>query len=299
MKIDRRQLTEKLAAGLIEASDSLRSSGIDILNQFSGAGEIALMIENPAETSVEVGFLDCTTANDNLYDAVILERFKRNDLFAIFAATQDDKSSSFQARVTQLDDSNIEVEVKEIFNVSTVQGYGKVYNHSERVNFKQMQSRELVDWICKIAQCSVEDLFDTLSAKDLRKLFFRNFRQFLDDNGRLKDEYRDVDTYELIEKNVDLINLRLSFMPDFVFEHLSFDSIKRGWTKTYKFQVDFSDTIIQLDEESLKRKEIVKARLISALKDRCRSHAHFNANFERFNSPLADTVYETLALNMK
>lgn len=120
MKIDRRKLTEKLATGLIEASDSLRSSGIDILNQFSGAGEIALMIENPAETSVEVGFLDCTTANDSLYDAVILERFKRNDLFAIFAATQDDKSSSFEAKVTQIDDSDIEVEVKEIFNVSTV-----------------------------------------------------------------------------------------------------------------------------------------------------------------------------------
>lgn len=171
MKIDRSKLTEKLAVSLVESSDNLRSSGIDLFDQFSGADEIALMIENPAETSVEVRFVDCTTANDNLYDTVILERFKRNDLFAIFAATQDDKSSSFEAKVTQIDDSNIEVEVKEIFNVSTVQGYGKVYEHGERVNFKQMQSREIVDWICKIAQCSVEDMFNTLSVGDLRKLF--------------------------------------------------------------------------------------------------------------------------------
>lgn len=123
----------------------------------------------------------------------------------------------------------------------------------------------------------------------------RNFGQFLDDNCRLKEEYKDVDVYELVEKNVDLTNLRLSFMPDFVFEHWPFDSIKRGWTKTYKFQLDFSDTIVQLDEEALKRKEIVKDRMISALKEHC----PFKANFERFNSSLVDTAYETLALNMK
>lgn len=295
MKIDRHKLTEKLAAGLVEASDSLRSSGINLMRQFSGAGEIALMIENPAETTVNVGFLDCTTANDDLYDTVIKSRFKRSDLFAIFAATQDNKSSSFDAKVTQIDDSRIEVEVKEVFNVSSVQGYGKVYNNGERVNFKQMQMRELIDWMCKIMQCSAVELIDRLDARDRRELFFRTFRQVLDDNGDLKEEYKDADVYELFEKYVDLTNLQLSFMSDFVFRHWPFDSIKRGWTETYTFEVDFSDTIIPLDEETLKRKEIIKDRILSALKENC----PFRANFERFNSSLVDTAYETLALGMK
>ena len=265
------------------------------MRQFAGAGEIALMIENPAETTVNVGFLDCTTANDDLYDTVIKSRFKRTDLFAIFAATQDNKSSSFEAKVTQIDDSHIEVEVQELFNVSSVQGYGKVYNNGERVNFKQMQMRELIDWMCKIMQCSSDELIDHLDANDRRELFIRTFRQVFDDNDDLKEEYRDVDVYELAEKYVDLTNLQLSFMSDFVFRHWPFDTIKRGWTSTYKFEVDFSDTIIPLDEEALKRKEIVRNRIISVLKEDC----PFKANFERFNSSLVDTAYETLALGMK
>lgn len=298
MKIDTAKLSRKIAKGLTESVDSLKEFELDIAEEISRIPIITRMIEDPNMNECSPRLIDFGSFfTEDIYDRVVLERFKRSDLFAIFEARDSEKRSEFQSKITQIDESTIEVVVKEVFKVSSAKGYGKVYNNGERVNFRRMQSNELADWVCKITQCSTAgELIDGLNYMFLHELFGFNSEKEAKvvDGYSVKEEFRNMDAREFLEKYADFESISSHLMPYLIAEKWPFDSIKRGWTKTYKFQVDFSDTIILIDEDALKRKAIVKDRIISALKENC----PFKSNFERFSSPLFETACEMIALDI-
>lgn len=298
MKIDIDKLSRKIAEGLMESSEDLKSSGLDIVDELEDLSIVARMIEDPTMTECNPRLIELSFSGyDEVYDRIALAHFKRNDLFAIFEARDSEKRSEIVSKITQIDDSNIEVAVKEIFKVSSVKGYGKVYNNGERVDFRRMSSNELADWVCKITQCSTAgELIDGLDYMFLHDLFGFNSEKEAKvvDGYSVKEEFRNMDAREFLEKYADLKSASSHFMPLLVAEKWPFDSIKRGWTKTYKFRVDFSDTIIPIDEDALKRKAIVKDRIVAALKE----NSPFKANFERFSSSLFETACEMIALDI-
>lgn len=298
MRIDTAKLSRKIAEGLTEAVDSLKSSGLDISREVGELPRVARMIEDPAMTECDPTLIDCNS--DEVYDKVVLDHAKRNDLFAIFEARDSEKRSEFRSKITQIDDSTIEVEVKEVFYVSSIKGYARVYNNGERVDFRRLQSREVVDWLLKILQCSTTgEIFDRIDNPIYRYAVLgyddEKIDLLLDRDRNLKQEFRNVDVYDFFEKYADFYDIAMHLMPYLIVEKWPFDYIKRGWTKTYKFQVDFTDTIIPIDEDALKRKAIVKDRIIAALKENC----PFKANFERFHSSVVENAYEMIALNIE
>lgn len=301
MKIDTAKLSRKIAEGLIESVDSLRSSELDIVSRVGELSTVARMIEDPNRTECSARLINCSLfGSDDVYDRVVLDHFKRDDLFAIFEARDSEKWSTFESKIIQIDESIIEVEVKEVFSVSATKGYGKVYNNGERVDFRNLQPRELIDWLLKILQCSTaSELFDRLDNNIYRYMILGSKDEKIDlllnKDRSLKEEFRNVDVYELLDKHADFDDIARRLMSYLIVEKWPFDSIKRGWTKTYKFQVDFSDTIISIDEDVLKRKAIVKDRVLTALKEHC----PFKSNFEKFHSPVVENTYEMIALDIK
>lgn len=299
MKIDTAKLSRKIAEGLTESVDSLREFKLDIAEEISRLPIIARMIEDPNMTECSPTLIDFgSSITDDIYDRLVLEHCKRNDLFVIFEAREPEKRSEFQSKITQIDDSAIEVEVKEVFKVSSVKGYAHVYSNGEKVDFRKMQPSELADWVCKITQCSTAgELIDGLNYMFIHSLFGHDEEKEAKvvDGYSVKEEFRNMNAREFLEKYADFYDIATHLMPYLVVEKWPFDSIKRGWTKTYKFKVDFSDTIIPIDEDALKRKEIVKDRIIAALKENC----PFKANFDKFHSPEVENAYEMIALNVK
>ena len=299
MKVDIDKLSRKIAEGLMESSEDLKSSGLDIVDELEDLSIVARMIEDPTMTECNPRLIELSFSGyEEVYDRIALAHFKRNDLFAIFEARDSEKRSEIVSKITQIDDSNIEVEVKEIFKVSSVKGYGKVYNNGERVDFRRLPSNEIIDWVCKITQCSTAgELIDGFNYMFLHSLFGHHDEKEAKvvDGYSIKEEFRNMDAHEFLEKYADLESVAWHLMPYLVAEKWPFDSIKRGWTNTYKFIVDFSDTIIPIDEDTLKRKAIVKDRIIAALKENC----PFKVNFERFHSQVVENAYEMIALNIK
>lgn len=129
------------------------------------------MLEDPAGRCQYPRLLDCTYENEDIYDYVFRRNVANEGLVAISATTDAYDLSSFNAEIVKVDDSRLRVKITEKFSVSNVKGLGKIYDNGERVDFTTMQFDQILDWICRIVQCSLEELFDRLDKKDLKNLF--------------------------------------------------------------------------------------------------------------------------------
>ena len=171
MKIDPDKLFEKLAIGLKESSDSLRNIPIDLVDRINRDYHIVKMIEDPNGYVAYPRLLDCTFKNEDIYDHVFRQNIAQEGLVAISASTDVYKISSFNAKIRNVDNNRLHIEITELFSVSKVKGLGKIYNDGERVDFTGMQPRQIIDWICRILQCSSDELINRLDKKGSEESF--------------------------------------------------------------------------------------------------------------------------------
>lgn len=295
MKINPDKLFEKLAIGLKESSDSLRNIPINLVDRINRDDHIVKMIEDLNDHVAYQRLLDCTFKNEDIYDHVFRQNLAQEGLVAISASTDVYKISSFNAKITKMDNDRLHVEITELFSVSKVKGLGKIYNDGERVDFTSMQPRQIIDWICRILQCSSDDLIDRLDKKDLKNLFNSDYSKYFEKDGLLRNEFRELDTYEFLESNLDFDAVAKDFMPMIISKYWQFDTVKRGWTHNYEYEVDYSDAIVHLDENQLSIKEKVRDRIYSALKE----SFPFKINFSAIETPLVDAAFEMIVLRLR
>lgn len=295
MKIDSDKLFEKLAIGLRESSDSLRKIPINLADRINKDYHIVKMIEDPKRHIAYPRLLDCTFKNEDIYDYIFRQNLAQEGLVAISASTDLYKISSFNAKITKIDNNRLHVEITEVFSVSKVNGLGKIYDNGERVDFTSMQSRQIIDWICKIFQCSSDSLLDRLDKKDLKSLFKSDDSKYFDKDGLLRKEFTDLDTYDFLESNLDFDSVAKDFMPKIISKYWQFDTVKRGWTSNYEYEVDYSDAIVHLDERQLSLKEKVRDRIYSELTE----SFPFKINFNAIETPLVDAAFEMIALRLR
>lgn len=295
MKIDPDKLFEKLAVGLRESSDSLRNIPIDLAERINKDYHIVKTIEDPKRNVAYPRLLDCTFKNEDIYDYVLRKNLAQEGLVAISASTDTYKISSFNAKITKMANDRLHVEITEVFSVSSVKGLGKIYNDGERVDFTNIQPRQIIDWICKILRCSSDDLLDRLDKKDLKTLFNSDYSKHFDKDGLLRNEFKELDTYDFLESNLDFDAVAKDFMPMIISKYWQFDTVKRGWTHNYEYEVDYSDAIVHLDECQLSLKEKVKDRIYSELTE----SFPFKINFKAIETPLVDAAFEMIALRLR
>ena len=84
-------------------------------------------------------------------------------------------------------------------------------------------------------------------------------------------------------------------MPMIISKYWQFDTVKRGWTNIYEYEIDYSDAIIHLDENQLSLKEKVKDRIYSELTE----SFPFKINFSALETPLVDSAFEMIALSLR
>ena len=136
-----------------------------------------------------------------------------------------------------------------------------LYDDGHRVQLKDFSYRELIDLLIKIRQCTpvtlLESMFPIMLHFDMMK-----FNKICDVSGRIKDEYQDENIYELIEETMSRDEFeRCMFTPKMLIDS-DVPQITRGWTKSYKFKIDISDTTASLNED--------QKRVIPAIESRIR-----------------------------
>lgn len=115
----------------------------------------------------------------------------------------------------------------------------------------------------RIRQCTPETLLESMFPRmlDSRKV---KFSKIFNVNGEIKDEYKDENIYDLIEKNIPLE----IFRDELTRPSLLADTVplmNRGWSKSYKFTIDISDAIIILNESQKRLIPLIEARIREVL----------------------------------
>ena len=83
----------------------------------------------------------------------------------------------------------------------------------------------------------------------------QKFNDLFDDNKNLKEEYRVLDSYELIVAKTEIKDLRRLVMYDLLEYSWPFYEISRGWTKEYKFQLDVTSAVKEENENGVRIKK--------------------------------------------
>lgn len=295
MKIDSNKLYEKLAAGLKENSDSLRGIPIDLAKRMRKDWHVIEMIGDQKSRDGSQRLLDCTFENEDIYDYVFRRNIANEGLVAISAAQDIDHISAFNAKFRKIDDSRLHVQVTETFSISRARGLGKIYDNGERVDFTRMQLSQVIDWICKIVQCSSEEIFDRIERKDLKRLFKPVYSKFFNSDGSLKVKFAELNTYEFLESNLDFESVSREFMPYLITKYWQSESIGKGWSKQFEFEIDYSDLVVHLNKDQLALKEKIKDRIYSTLEESC----PFKVNLRMYDSSALDESLEMLTLRMR
>lgn len=91
------------------------------------------------------------------------------------------------------------------------------------------------------------------------------FNKICDVSGKIKDEYKDENIYELIEETMSRDEFeRCMFTPKTLIDS-DLPQITRGWTKSYKFKIDISDTTASLNEDQKRVIPAIESRIREAL----------------------------------
>ena len=139
----------------------------------------------------------------------------------------------------------------------------RLYEDDHVVNRKDLSYRELIDLMTRIRQCTPETLLESMFPRisDSRKV---KFSKICNEDGKIKDEYKDEDIYDLFEKTISREDFDHNMFTLGILED-SLPLMNRGWSKSYKFTIDISDAIMTLDESQKNAIPAIENRIREAL----------------------------------
>lgn len=294
MKINIDKFSELLTAQIRSNVESLQGFKGN-LPQPSSIYHLYTFVENPNRSKITSTLYSCKWTHEDIYEHVMVHRSPSKELFAVNTSCIDESDNDFYITLERRSDTLFDCIVKEKFDMSKKNGIKRVYEHGSKVLFDEMSHRELYSWMLKILQCSSENLLETLKRKATCSMP-QAFNDLFDENKNLKEEYRGRDSYELIVRTIELKDLRRLVMYDLVEYSWPFYEFTRGWTKEYKFQLDISSAVKEVNENDVRIKNLVKDRLLSSLTDAC----PVEINFDNFSESYPiENIAETIALRLK
>lgn len=201
--------------------------------------------------------------NFRVADHLIYRRGKVRGLYIIGRSDDSSKSTGFFLRLNKISAAEIECIVEEKVSLTSGDGTFRLYEDDHKIHIRDLSYRELIDLLSRIRQCAPENLMQSMFPimLDSRKL---KFSKIFNVNGEIKDEYKDENIYDLIEKNIPLE----IFRDELTRPSLLADTVplmNRGWSKSYKFTIDISDAIIVLNESQKRSIPLIEARIREVL----------------------------------
>lgn len=196
-------------------------------------------------------------------DHLICKRGKGKGLYLAGIPYDSSRDTGFFLRLNKISATECECIVEEKVSLTSNDGTFRLYEDDHKIHVRDLSYRELIDLLSRIRQCAPENLMQSMFPimLDSRKL---KFSKIFNVNGEIKDEYKDENIYDLIEKNIPLE----IFRDELTRPSLLADTVplmNRGWSKSYKFTIDISDAIIILNESQKRSIPLIESRIREVL----------------------------------
>lgn len=202
--------------------------------------------------------------NFRVAEYLICKRGKGKGLYLVGRSDDSSKSTGFFLRLNKISATEIECIVEEKISLSSDFRKLVLYDDDHKVQLEDFSYRELIDLLVKLRQCTLETLLESMFPM-MPHFDMVRFNKICDVSGRIRDEYKDENIYELIEETMSRDEFeRCMFTPKTLLDS-GIPVMSRGWTKSYKFKIDISDATTSLNEDQKRLIPAIEARIREVL----------------------------------
>lgn len=197
-------------------------------------------------------------------DQLICHRGKGKGLYLAGVNCDSSKENGFFLILKKISSTEFECLITEKISLTSNVSNLVLYDDDHRVNLEDLSYRELIDLLVRIRGCTLETLFEStfpiLWYSDTKK-----FNKICDSSGKIRDEYKDEDLYGLIEETISKDEFKHCMFTRTMFVVSDIPLMNRGWSKSYKFTIDFSDAVVLLDESQKRLIPVIESRIREVL----------------------------------
>lgn len=263
MQLDLNLIYDKINKGIKDSVESLQ----DYPHELRLDDRRETIAEFFSKDSITEERLEIVDFNDldhyKISDHLICKRGKGKGLYLAGIPYDSSRDTGFFLRLNKISATECECIVEEKVSLTSNDGTFRLYEDDHKIHVRDLSYHELIDLLSRIRQCAPENLMQSMFPimLDSRKL---KFSKIFNVNGEIKDEYKDENIYDLIEKNIPLE----IFRDELTRPSLLADTVplmNRGWSKSYKFTIDISDAIIILNESQKRSIPLIESRIREVL----------------------------------
>lgn len=202
--------------------------------------------------------------NFRVADHLICNRGKGKGLYLAGVSDDSSKENGFTLILNKISPKEFECAVKEKISLSSNASNLILYDDDHRVYLEDLSYRELIDLLVRIRQCTPETLLESMFPIMLDSRMMK-FNKICDVSGKIRDEYKDENIYELIEETISRDEFEYYMFTPGMFADSNVQLMNRGWSKSYKFTIDISDAIVFLNESQKKLIPAIESRIRETL----------------------------------
>ena len=202
--------------------------------------------------------------NFRVADHLICNRGKGKGLYLAGVFYDSSKENGFTLILNKISPTQLECMVEEKISLSSDASNLILYEDDHRVYLEDLSYRELIDPLVRIRQCTLETLLESMFSIMLHSRM-KKFNMICDASGKIRDEYKGENIYELIEKIMSRDEFEHCMFTPGMFADSRLPLMNRGWSKSYKFTIDISDAIVSLNESQKRLIPAIESRIREAL----------------------------------
>lgn len=201
MQINLNLIQDRINKGIKESVESLQDYPIELRFDHN-RGVLTEFLKDDSYTREKFTLMNFDDRdNFRVAEHLICKRGKGKGLYLVGRSDDSSKSNGFFLRLNKISATEIECIVEEKISLTSDFRNLVLYDDDHRVQFEDFSYHELIDLLVKIRQCTpktlLESMFPMMLHFDMMK-----FNKICDVSGKIKDEYKDENIYELIEKTM-------------------------------------------------------------------------------------------------
>lgn len=261
MQLNLDLIYDKINRGIKESVESLQGCPHELIFD-QGRRIVAKFLKDDAGAEERFTLMKFDSFdNFRFADQLICNRGKGKGLYLAGVNCDSSKENGFFLILKKISSTEFECVITEKISLSSDFRNIALYDNDHRVDPENLSYRELIELLVRIRQCTLETLLESMFPI-MPHSHMKKFNKICDISGKIRDEYKDEDLYGLIEETISKDEFEHCMFTPTMLVVSDIPSMNRGWSKSYKFTIDFSDAVVPLDES--------QKRLIPAIESRIR-----------------------------
>lgn len=266
MKLSESKLKELILQKIRDNVDSLSDyNGKIYLTHFR---DIFNFIRS-GEESIETNLL---WYDSDIFKHAVLKKMNYPEFLIMGRSRRTFSDSGLKVKLTKIDDLRYECIISESVrckrnydDASRLHNAPEILKNGEKVDVRELSFNEIIDWLCIILGCNHNELLARF--RYYLRQYGVHFRTLYDEDGQIKDKYKDRNIYEIMQDVFTRGDLLQIWHDSAIYDNWQYAKFKRGWTAEHKLELDISSALVEFGNKEAKIFDVARERILGSISD--------------------------------